>query len=142
MAEVEPQTGAGERENSASCYYPEEWPEEFVSHGARGDGDVALWGEVNFAFYQGRSGVECKSLVLHLLVARQENGFVGRAKVKTTLSIKTLRPFVRFVDEKADRFRIFKQTSHQLRHEMSAGVLLAPVFSQPNSFEVNNLGSF
>lgn len=44
MSEVEPGTRVGKREDAASSYYPEEWPEEFVSHGARAT-NTAVFGE-------------------------------------------------------------------------------------------------
>jgi hypothetical protein len=50
---------------------------------------------------QGRSGEE-SALVLRLRRSWEKDGFVSGAKVKTALTVETLRELVRFIDEQAD----------------------------------------
>src|ERR1041385_284171 len=78
------------------------------------------------------------TLVLHLLLPRQEDGFVSRPEVKTAFTIEALRPLIRFVYEQADRLRIFEHTSHQFRHKAYAEILVTRVVAHPHAFEVTN----
>src|ERR1041385_83354 len=78
------------------------------------------------------------TLVLHLLLPRQEDGFVSRPEVKTAFTIEALRPLIRFVYEQADRLRILEQTSHQFRHKAYAEILVTRVVAHPHAFEVTN----
>ena len=101
MREVEPQTGVKEREQAASSYYPKEWPEEFIFHGARGDMRCRSSDEVGqLTFIRIDRGFE--ELVLRRLLPRQEDGFVSGPEVKTTLAIEALGPLIRFIYQQAD----------------------------------------
>jgi hypothetical protein len=106
LVEVEAETGIKKRESAASSYYPEEWPEEFVSHSGQGR---FVCGEAGLPL-SGQIGV----LVLDLLFPGKKDRLVGGPEVKAAFSVKALGQFIRLVHEEADRFCIFEQASHQL----------------------------
>jgi hypothetical protein len=101
MAKLDPERGINKREAATYNYYPEEWPEESIFHGARGDIRCRSSDEVGQrSFNQDRSGV--RKLVLRRLLTWQEDRFVSGSEVKTTLAIETLGPLIRFVYQQAD----------------------------------------
>ena len=59
LTEVEPQSGIDKREATASNYYPEEWPKEFICHGA-----IGFMLRVLVRLYQDRSWVVIKFCLL------------------------------------------------------------------------------
>ena len=105
--EAEPRRGVNKREASACNDYPEEWPEEFICHGAKAG---IVIGGINLAL--SGSGFELQ-LNPGWLLPGQEDCFVSSPKVKTTFAIEALGPLVRFVYQQANGFRIFKQTAHE-----------------------------
>ena len=86
LGDVEAEAGINKRQDTASSYYPEEWPEEFICHGTNG----GIFNEVSqrFAFIRTDRGLNF--LVLDLLLPRKEDRLVSGSKVKTTFSIETL----------------------------------------------------
>ena len=100
--EVDLKRGIYKREATACSYQEEEWPEEFIFHGARDDMRCRSSDEGGITFAFIRLDRAMQVLILHWLSPGQEDGLVSGAEVKSAFAIKALGPLIRFIHQQAD----------------------------------------